>query len=262
MQILHISSTRINGQLTRKRLLLSSISSKYMIWSLGLSHSTGSPSTSRIKTEVTKAAFSSSRFTHYSPTFLISPGDYWVDPNIGSTADAMKVFCNMETGETCVYPSIAKVPQKNWWTSQSKAHKHIWFGETMNGGFHVSALSQYTAWDHFFFYKLILKRLNVKAANEPPVPSSGRCSSATLRTALLPVSSWLSWGFCPLKHPRTSRTTARTALPTWTWPQATWRRLCCCRAPTMWRSAQRATVASHTAWWRMAARWAERQSQK
>jgi len=63
-------------------------------------------------------------------------GDYWVDPNIGSTADAIKVFCNMETGETCVYPSIAKVPKKNWWTSKSKDRKHVWFGETMNGGFH------------------------------------------------------------------------------------------------------------------------------
>ncbi|KAK2851665.1 hypothetical protein Q5P01_007941 [Channa striata] len=65
-------------------------------------------------------------------------GNYWVDPNIGSTADAIKVFCNMETGETCVYPSIANVPKKNWWTSKSKDRKHVWFGETMNGGFHFS----------------------------------------------------------------------------------------------------------------------------
>ena len=66
-----------------------------------------------------------------------SAGDYWVDPNIGSTADAIKVFCNMETGETCVYPSVANVPKKNWWSSKGKDGKHIWFGETMNGGFHV-----------------------------------------------------------------------------------------------------------------------------
>ncbi|KAG7251068.1 hypothetical protein CRUP_007773, partial [Coryphaenoides rupestris] len=65
-------------------------------------------------------------------------GDYWVDPNIGSTADAMRVFCNMESGETCVYPSIAKVPRKNWWSSKSKERKHVWFGETMSGGFHFN----------------------------------------------------------------------------------------------------------------------------
>lgn len=66
-------------------------------------------------------------------------GDYWIDPNQGCTLDAMKVFCNMETGETCVYPNPANVPKKNWWSSKSKDKKHIWFGETINGGFHVSA---------------------------------------------------------------------------------------------------------------------------
>lgn len=71
--------------------------------------------------------------------FVLPPGNYWVDPNLGSTADAIKVFCNMETGETCVYPSIAKVPKKSWWSSKSKDRKHVWFGESMNGGFHVSA---------------------------------------------------------------------------------------------------------------------------
>ncbi|OWK16813.1 COL2A1 [Cervus elaphus hippelaphus] len=50
----------------------------------------------------------------------------------------MKVFCNMETGETCVYPNPASVPKKNWWSSKSKDKKHIWFGETINGGFHFS----------------------------------------------------------------------------------------------------------------------------
>lgn len=65
-------------------------------------------------------------------------GDYWIDPNQGCTLDAMKVFCNMETGETCVYPNPASVPKKNWWSSKSKDKKHIWFGETINGGFHFS----------------------------------------------------------------------------------------------------------------------------
>lgn len=89
-----------------------------------------------------------------------SPGNYWVDPNLGSTADAIKVFCNMETGETCVYPSIAKVPKKNWWSSKSKDRKHVWFGETMNGGFHVSAHLQHnplnTTWKMSHKWTLLL----------------------------------------------------------------------------------------------------------
>ncbi|KAG7269269.1 hypothetical protein CRUP_024896 [Coryphaenoides rupestris] len=65
-------------------------------------------------------------------------GDYWVDPNIGSTADAMRVFCNMETGESCVHPKPASIPRKNWWSNKSKERKHVWFGETMSGGFHFN----------------------------------------------------------------------------------------------------------------------------
>lgn len=64
-------------------------------------------------------------------------GDYWIDPNQGCTLDAIKVFCNMETGETCVYPTPSSIPRKNWWTSKTKDKKHVWFAETINGGFHV-----------------------------------------------------------------------------------------------------------------------------
>lgn len=78
-------------------------------------------------------------------------GDYWIDPNQGCTLDAMKVFCNMETGETCVYPNPATVPKKNWWSSKGKEKKHVWFGETMNGGFHVSARCSRPGWPSLTF---------------------------------------------------------------------------------------------------------------
>lgn len=62
-------------------------------------------------------------------------GEYWIDPNQGCTVDAIKVFCNMETGESCIYPKPANIPRKNWWTTKGGDRKHIWFGEAMNGGF-------------------------------------------------------------------------------------------------------------------------------
>ncbi|KAK0146918.1 Collagen alpha-1(II) chain [Merluccius polli] len=65
-------------------------------------------------------------------------GEYWIDPNQGCTIDAIRVFCNMETGESCVHPKPASIPRKNWWSNKSKDRKHVWFGETMNGGFHFS----------------------------------------------------------------------------------------------------------------------------
>lgn len=49
--------------------------------------------------------------------------------------DAIKVFCNMETGETCVNANPIGVPRKNWYTASGNVKKHIWFGESMNGGF-------------------------------------------------------------------------------------------------------------------------------
>lgn len=72
-----------------------------------------------------------------APFALPATGDYWIDPNQGCTLDAIKVFCNMETGETCVYPNPSSIPKKNWWTSKTKEKKHVWFAETINGGFHV-----------------------------------------------------------------------------------------------------------------------------
>ena len=69
---------------------------------------------------------------------VLCAGEYWIDPNQGCTIDAIKVFCNMETGESCVHPKPASIPRKNWWSNKSKDRKHVWFGETMNGGFHVS----------------------------------------------------------------------------------------------------------------------------
>ncbi|TRY88617.1 hypothetical protein DNTS_028837, partial [Danionella cerebrum] len=63
-------------------------------------------------------------------------GFYWVDPNQGSPLDAIEVFCNMETGETCVNPNQADIPMKNWYISKNlREKKHVWFGESMPNGF-------------------------------------------------------------------------------------------------------------------------------
>lgn len=63
-------------------------------------------------------------------------GEYWIDPNQGCNLDAIKVFCNMETGETCVYPTQPHVAQKNWYISKNpKEKRHVWYGESMTDGF-------------------------------------------------------------------------------------------------------------------------------
>merc|ERR1719357_271628 len=63
-------------------------------------------------------------------------GEYWIDPDQGCTQDAIKVYCNMETGETCVSPTQREVAKKNWYMSKNiKEKKHVWFGEAMTDGF-------------------------------------------------------------------------------------------------------------------------------
>lgn len=62
-----------------------------------------------------------------------SSGYYWIDPNQGCTMDAIKVHCDFSTGQTCIYPHPESIPRKNWHRS-SQEKKHIWFGETINGG--------------------------------------------------------------------------------------------------------------------------------
>lgn len=69
----------------------------------------------------------------------LDAGEYWIDPNQGSTKDSIKVFCNMESGETCISAYPANIPRKSWWTKSSpSANKPVWFGVDMNGGTRVS----------------------------------------------------------------------------------------------------------------------------
>lgn len=59
-------------------------------------------------------------------------GLYWIDPNEGSKSDAIQVWCNMETGESCINADNPSIARKNWWLKPSGSKKHVWFGVTMS----------------------------------------------------------------------------------------------------------------------------------
>ncbi|MEQ2266675.1 hypothetical protein XENORESO_015128, partial [Xenotaenia resolanae] len=61
-----------------------------------------------------------------------SSGFYWIDPNQGCINDAIKVFCDFTTRETCIYAHPESIARKNWYRS-TENRKHVWFGETING---------------------------------------------------------------------------------------------------------------------------------
>jgi len=65
----------------------------------------------------------------------MNDGFYWIDPNLGVTDDAVRVYCNMTAGgETCVYPDVhaSRMPNIPW----RKSHNG-WYS-TLRGGFRIS----------------------------------------------------------------------------------------------------------------------------
>lgn len=74
---------------------------------------------------------------HFLKLFMFFVGEYWIDPNQGCVEDAIKVYCNMETGETCISASPSTIPRKTWWASRSSDLKPIWYGLDMNRGSQV-----------------------------------------------------------------------------------------------------------------------------
>lgn len=50
--------------------------------------------------------------------------------------DAIKVYCDFSTGETCIKAQPVNIPGKISYSS-AQGNKHIWLGETINGGSQV-----------------------------------------------------------------------------------------------------------------------------
>lgn len=58
-------------------------------------------------------------------------GYYWVDPNLGCHEDAIEVYCDSETGSTCVRPDTHVVTNSTWYLNRNQ--KRVYFSG-MNGG--------------------------------------------------------------------------------------------------------------------------------
>lgn len=71
---------------------------------------------------------------HYSHPNL-EDGWYWIDPNLGVTDDAAKVFCT--AGETCVFPDAETSSTKmSAWKKDSDDAGKVWFSK-LRGGFRI-----------------------------------------------------------------------------------------------------------------------------
>lgn len=57
-------------------------------------------------------------------------GEYWIDPNDGDTRDAILVYCNADTKESCVLPKPDRTPQIS--LEDNREHE-VWLSEISNG---------------------------------------------------------------------------------------------------------------------------------
>lgn len=58
-------------------------------------------------------------------------GDYWIDPNLGCTDDAILVHCDKTTKETCLTAETHRVINATWYTGKSK---RIFYSAMRGGG--------------------------------------------------------------------------------------------------------------------------------
>lgn len=147
-------------------------------------------------------------------------GEYWVDPNQGSVEDAIQVYCNMDTGETCISANPPSIPRKVWWNASK--NKPVWFGADINRGTHVSTYAvdnaterkgcQTRHWHTFVGTdsSFVFCSLRMATNISWPTPSQFR---------------WLSSACSPKRHLRPLPITVRTPWPTRIRRRATWRKL-------------------------------------
>lgn len=91
----------------------------------------------------------------YGRDLVFIKGYYWIDPNQGCTMDAIKVYCDFSTGETCIRAQPENIPVKNLYRS-SKAKKHVWLGETINGGTQVRNPTNIAPLNRQYFVRIVV----------------------------------------------------------------------------------------------------------
>lgn len=62
----------------------------------------------------------------------LKSGVYYIDPNEGTASDAIEVHCNLETGESCVFPSPSEVAKTNF-NRNGQKQGYVWYSEMPQG---------------------------------------------------------------------------------------------------------------------------------
>merc|ERR1712064_236524 len=71
-------------------------------------------------------------------------GDYWIDPNGNDHKDSILVFCNMDTGATCIDPKPSESPIFNIISNE----RELWLGDHEDSSFDITYKADSNQIDH------------------------------------------------------------------------------------------------------------------
>merc|ERR1711988_1413885 len=71
-------------------------------------------------------------------------GDYWIDPNGNDHKDSILVFCNMNTGATCIHPKPSESPIFNIISNE----RELWLGDHEDSSFDINYKADSNQIDH------------------------------------------------------------------------------------------------------------------
>ena len=54
----------------------------------------------------------------------------WIDPNGGCTTDAIEVYCDFDSMETCIYPTERAIANGTHYESDEITGDNLYFSET------------------------------------------------------------------------------------------------------------------------------------
>jgi len=116
-------------------------------------------------------------------------GDYWIDPNGDDKKDSILVFCNMETGSTCINPKPSESPVFNIISDE----KEMWLGDNEETNFDINYKADSNQVDH-------LQLMSTKAEQTVIFHCKNTVAFLNPRNQPRNAISFMAWNDLEIRH--------------------------------------------------------------